>query len=198
MLDPLCVTAWLLGPCTLLSLISIIIVCLVAYLFIVPCIAADEFIQSYMYNDPVIYKKDDDAFIDWSYRFYFHFMWHRETIYVSKYGTALTIINTIIIVSLLLIYLVITVIIPIIGISVVKISRASSILSCTTNTTIGTLASPCLMPGCIATFIIMGACMLLYGLSRCIRDVKNSIKPPDEVSPIKTRQAAELANYNTL
>lgn len=193
---PACITIWLIGSCTILSLLSILVVCAVVCLLTALCLSIYEVIRAVLYNDPVIKKKDDD---DGAIYFpYLLIKWQSGSVYVVKPGTSITIFILCSMIIIALIYVILIVILPVIGIGVVKITGSSSIIGCTSNTTIGTSPSMCTLTGflVVASPIVIG--FLLYPIYWCLRDTKNSIKLPDEVMPIKTRRAAELANYNTL
>lgn len=213
----MCTILWAIGPCSLVPIISLGVILLILYILIVPLVFIYEVYLAIKPLDDVILDEEEN---DTSYpiiRFMFsannpdsiyHFLQSDEVVdlnerciinnnHVYKYGFICFLINIIIVVVFLLLLFIGFVILPSIAIISSKIID-KSIFGCMTNSTLTNFSAPCAFVGTIELIIITLLILIIILIIHCLKDIKKSIKPSDEVSLIRTKYMADVVTYGAV
>lgn len=195
-----CILLWLIAPCALMSFGPI----LALYLLATLCIALYEVVLSLrssctlsgMFSvdnpDNIAHTVQDGESVDFARRLAIG----KEPYgpYAIKYGTGLTLINASIIAIIAIFATIFSIILPRIGDTIAKIIDTPN-WKCTSNTTLIINGPDCMVLGLLLTVVV---CITFFFLLRCVLDLKRAVKSPDEVDPLRTKNMANIANYNTL
>lgn len=213
----MCTILWAIGPCSLASIIFLGVILLILYLLIVPFVFIYEVWIALKPLKDVVLDEDgsDTSYPNIKFMFsannpdsLYHFLQPGEVVdlnkrciinndHVYKYGFVCFLINTIIIVCILLLFFIGFIILPSIAIISVKIINIP-IFGCVTNSTLTNFSAPCALVGTIELVIIMLVLLITVPIVHCLKDIKKSMKPSNEVSLIRTKYMADVATYGAV